>query len=906
VTETAVENKSESHIRSTGYWSAHTHSRFSATDALPSPAEIVEEAARLGYRGLALTDHGNIAGTIELYNACMAKGIKPFPGSEMYFVRDRQVARVARKGAEAKRYHLGMIAYTTQGYRNLIRISTDTHQNFYNKPLMDFSDLARYHELGWSEGVALTTGCFFGLVIQTLVSDGYEAAKQVVAAYASWFDTYVEIQNHCIHREDGPTEDEISEQLLRMAEELGLPVVVTQDSHYVRGGDRSDHETLKRLVSFGSGLDDVVFPGDGYHLVDDEWMRRHHSSQAYLRGIEGLDRLLSRHELRITEADSYHYRVPAVSSDPDAELRRRCFRALYTHGLLKDPYLDRLDEELKVVEASGMANYLLLVASVCDYMRDRRIHYQTRGSAAGSLAVWMLGISNIDPLKWGARFDRFLSKDRTKPPDIDLDVESLRRREVMDWINERYSVMQITTWGVLGMSKDETGKGSLKVKYFSKRRAYLKGVGQEVPKDNWDDIPEEDKRELYRLAKREAYSGYGVHACGLVLVNSAAELENMVPLQWVASSKTMVTQYDGPTIESIGLIKLDLLGSKTMSVLRIACDNIGIAPADLDKIPFNSPAVYRMIGKGDTDGFYQMEGWTTAGGCREVKPRRIGEIIDIMALYRPGVMMSGATASYVDRKFGREELPQRHPLIDSVTHNTRGILLYQDQIITILRDLGMDPDDLTRFLKAVKASNKNTAKAKTEIDYYMPIVERMCRERGMNDSDWHWLQNAFKAFAEYSFNVAHATVYGITAYRCAYLAIHYGVEFHAALLAVAAGTDKEEHYVRVTRKRGVKVRSPDLNGSGSVYRMDGKVIRKGFLSIDGIGPAMAPSLVAGQPYADWDDFVTKAITLKISGVKPFKKGKTCPEELVGAVRSLFEAGAFRDSLEIPFGRTESA
>lgn len=884
------------------FWSVHTHSKYSATDALPTPAAIVARAAELGYQGLGLTDHGNMAGSIELYTECQKAGIKPFPGSELYLVRDRSV----KKGPEAKRYHCCMVAYTTQGYRNLIKISTETHRNFHNKPLLDLADLARFHEMGWSEGIALTTGCFFGIVIQTLVQHGYDEAKNLVAAFASWFDTYVEIQKHDIdHGEGVPSEDELADRLLQMAEELGLPVILTQDSHYVASEDRPTHETLKRLVSWSDDLDDAVFPGDGFHLADDEWMRRHHGDEVFERGAAGLDLLLSRHTLRIAEADAYEYRVPSVSADPDRALRERCVRALYARGLLKDKYLDRLEEELGVIEASRMGNYMLLVASVCDWMTAQQIHFQTRGSAAGSLVCWMLGISNIDPLKWGARFDRFLSKDRTKPPDIDLDVESLRRMEVLAWISQRYSVQQICTWGTLGMTDDELGKGSLKVKYFSKRRKQLRQQGLVVPPDDWDDVSAEDKRQIFRLAAQGALSGYGVHACALVLINSRTELEDMVPMQWVASSKTMVTQYDGPTIESLGLIKLDLLGSKTMSVLRIACDNIGITPDALLEIPLNSPKVFSVISRGDTDGFYQMEGYTTAKGCRELKPHRIGEVIDVMALYRPGVMNSGATASYVRRKHKEEELPVRHEIIAKHTVKTRGILLYQDQIITILRDLGMNADDLTRFLKAVKASNKNTAKAKVEIDHYMPIVEQMCRDRGMGDADWDWMENAFRAFAEYSFNIAHATVYGITAYLCAYLSVFKPLEFHAALLAVAAGTTKEDHYLRVTRKRGVRVLPPDLNASKLVYAVDTrrKAIRKGLLSVDQVGMAMARDLVAGQPYVDWADFTTKSIGTKVTGVKDFRPGVTVEDDLKGTVKALHHANAFRDSLgPTPLGR----
>jgi DNA polymerase-3 subunit alpha len=881
------------------YFSLHTHSKYSSSDALPSVAEIVDRARQLGQVGLGLTDHGNMAGSIELYTECVKAGIKPFPGSEMYLVRDRSV----KKGPEAKRFHLCLVAYTTQGYRNLIKISTDSHRNFYYKPLIDLADLARYAELGWNEGVALTTGCYFGLLTQTLLKEGYDAALQVAAAYASWFDTFIEIQNHGISREEELSEAEVSRALLQIADDLGLPVVLTQDSHYVFESERGTHNTLKHLVAYGTDLDDVVFPGDPYHLVDDEWMRGHHSQEAYERGTLGLSLLLSKHDLRIPEADAYTYLVPPVSASPDLELRQRCVKRLADEKQLFPRYIKRLNEELAVIETSGMASYMLLVASVCDWMRSRGIYYQTRGSAAGSLVCWKLGISNIDPLRWGARFDRFLSKDRTKPPDIDLDVEHDRRREVMDYIDSRYSVAQICTWATLGMNEEDS-KGSLKIKYFAKRRAVNKAKGITVKGDDWKSVPPEDKAEIYQLAKKDAFSGYGVHACALVLAPHRSMLEEMVPMQWVASSKTLVTQYDGKTIESIGLIKLDLLGSKTMSVLRLACEFRGVSTDTLLDIPLDDSPVYTMLSRGDTDGCYQMEGGTTSAGCRQLQPGRIGEIIDAMALFRPGVMNSGSTDSYIARKFNREPVPLRHELIARHVNPTRGILLYQDQVISILRDLGMNPDDLTRFLKAVKASNKNTTKALAEINHYLPIIEQMCLKRGMTAEDWSWLQRAFSAFAEYGFNVAHATVYGLTAYRCAYLAYHHPVEFHAALLSVAAGTDKEPKYLRLARRRNVRVKSPDINGSGKSYRVDRNAIRRGFLSVEGIGRQIADALVRGQPYVDWEDFVTKSIGTRITGVKSFVPEQTLPGELIGSVKQLHEVGAFASIGDPPFGEEQ--
>lgn len=867
------------------FWSVHTHSRFSYNDALPRVEDIVARAQELGYRGLALTDHGNMAGSVKLYTACMKADIKPFPGSEMYLVRDRA-------DKKAKRYHVGLVAYTTQGYRNLVQISTRSYRQFHHKPLIDLADLADFHDSGLSEGIALTTGCFFGLVVQTMLDEGYEAAKQLVATFAAWFDTYVEIQNHCIdHGHDLLTEERIAFYLYRIAQELNLPVVIAQDSHYLKEEDRGLHDSLKRLVAFGPDPEDAVFPGDGFHLADDAWMAAHHERDILEAGLSGLQRLLDRWDMAIAEMDEYRYRVPALVADPEGELRARCTRELVKRGLAKPRYLDRLAEELEVVEAARMANYMLLVAKVTDHMYAVDMFFQCRGSAAGSLICWLLEITNVDPIKWKLRFDRFLTKDRSKPPDIDIDVESARRQELIGWLGENFSVVQIGTFGTYSMSGDDDGKGSLRVKYFST----LRKQGLE-PK--WENIPEEQRTELYDLSAMELCKGYGVHAAGIILCNSRTELESQVPLMYVASSKTFVSQYDMKDVEGIGLVKLDALGVKTMDVLRRTILNMGHSPKNgLDWIPLTDSKVFRMIGRGDTKGVFQLEGGTSARKVRDLHPTKIGDIIAAMALYRPGVMASGAMDAYLRRKHGEEKTPERHAIITSATRDTFGILLYQDQVIEVLRALGLGADDLNHFLKAVKASNKNVTAAAATMEHYSAIVQDLCRQHGMTDADVQWLWDALEAFAEYSFNRAHATVYGITAYRCAYLATHHSLEFHAALLAVAAGTDKEKEYAAAARSRGIRLLRADVKHSEYTYGVDpkGRGIRRGLLAVKGVGPSVAQAIVDARPYNTLEEFAQRVNPRIVTGVKDYLTEKDC-NNLSGKMEALYEYGAF-NSLE---------
>jgi DNA polymerase-3 subunit alpha len=860
-------------VPSSTYFSVHTHSRYSFNDALPSVAEVVAQASALHYPALAITDHGNMAASVQLYKACKKVGIKPMPGTELYLVRDRA-------DRKAKRYHAGLVAYTTTGYRNLVAISTLSHANFYHRPLLDLTDLARLAQDGKTEGLALTTGCYFGMVIQTLISDGYAAAKQLVATFSLWFDTYVEIQAHNIEHDVRLSERTICRLLHRIATELNLPVVITQDSHYVHEKEKEFHDTLKELVSWSDEPDNAKFPGDGFHMVDEAWMREHHEPKHFEAGIAGLALLLSKWDMAIEEMDEYHFKIPKIYPLPDVELAARCAQAL---GIAKQVYRDRLEEELAVIKAAGMADYMLMVADVCEHMREVKMFFQIRGSAAGSLVCYLLQIASHDPLTWKLRFDRFLTKDRTKPPDVDIDIEHDRRKELMEWIGARYAVVQICSWGTYSIDGD-TGKGSLRVKYLSRQR---KTTGTA----DWATATAEDKMLLYQLSSLSLVSGPGTHAAGLVVASSRADIEKYVPLQWIASSKTWVTQYDMKDVEEIGLVKLDVLGVKTLSVLRRTILNLGKDPGEgLGWIPFNDRATYSMIASADTDGIFQLEGYTSQRQVKRLHPTKIGDVIAAMALFRPGVMNSGAMESYVQRKNRTERLPVRHKIIADATNETFGILLYQDQVIEILRAMGMNPDDLNTFLKAVKASNKGVSRAKVVMEHYEPIVAQMCRKAGMNAGDVEWLWKALEAFAEYSFNRAHATVYGITAYHCAWLIKNHPLEFHAALLAVAAGTDKETHYQRVTRHRGIRLLKPDVNSSRATYSVDHSVgaIRRGLLSLDGIGPVVAREVEAFQPYRSIDEFCEKVNPVKVSGVYAYLEDKDLS---IGKLAVLYSAGA---------------
>lgn len=893
----------------TGYWSAHTHSRYSVNDAMPDVKAIVDKAASLGQGGIAITDHGNMAASVELYQAATKAGIAPFPGSELYFVPDLGQYKVdyANKNKKADRYHLGVMAYTTEGYENMVNLSTLSHRNFFHKPNTDFEMFASLAEEGRLSGLAVTTGCYYGYTAQLLIRRGEGAAKQWLATLSKWFpeSVYVEVQNHHIdHTEhDGWNDNVLADALMGIADEMGLPMVLTQDSHYVEPEDKEDHEALKALIAFGPDPDEAVFPGDGFHMVDDQWMFDHHGEKRFKRGIEGLQDLLGKNTLTIPVLDSYSYSVPDVVPDPQRRMEERVLNSLHHHfdGMGKkvpQRYLDEAAKEFEVIGAADMAGYMMLVAKVTDYMRENGIVYQTRGSAAGSIVCWMLGISNVDPIKWDLRFERFLSKDRTKPPDIDLDIAHDRREELVAWLDVHFVANQIGTWAkyTLDEEEDEMGerKGSLRVRYFSSERRKAEARGEDP---DAIEIPEEDMRMLSRLSDRNLYKGMGTNAAGIVLTSTKDEFERLVPMAYMprAGGKSgYVTQYGKDEVEALGLVKLDVLGSKTLTVLQKTMANLDMSIEALEEIEFNDAPSFSLIRSGNTEGIFQLEGGSSKWGCKKLRPNHIKDVIAAMALFRPAAMNSGGTDSYIMRKHREQEVPDLHPLLKDVLGPTYGVLVYQEQVIDILRSLGMDPDSLTAFLKAVKSSNGSVETAGATIRSYMAWVIEKCEEQGVSQQDLDFLVDAIMGFAEYGFNRAHATVYGITAYRCAYLATHHPAAFHAGLLSVAAGSKKEAGYLRATKKRGVSIRRAMVNVSGVDYTVDRKyvnVIRKSLLAIDGVGEKTAEVIADLQPFRGMDDMVKRVPARPVTGGKNWDG---TPESLNGVLGKLRDAGALEE------------
>lgn len=887
------------------FWSAHTHSRYSSKDALPSVEKVVARAAELGYPALGLTDHGNMAGAAQLYTAARKAGIKPLPGTEAYVAVSREVN--ARSTM-----HLGILATTAKGYRNLVGLTTQAHRQFHYKPVLDLADLAAAGEDGRLEGLVVMSGCHFGL-LPTLMREGDPtAARNLLLALDSWFDqAYVEIQHHRVNKE-GQDDDATARRLHSLAVSLSLPVLINQDSHYCLPEDRAAHDTMKALMSWSDDPDDALFPGDGYHMADECWMTDRYPADILNDGLAGLAHLAETADVVIPELDEFHLAVPDTGGDPDYELRMATAHghiAKRERGSIKASrdrdYVKRENDELDIVIGAGFSGYLLLTKAVCDHMREQGIPFRVRGSAGGSLLCWLLGITTLDSIAWGLPFDRFLSTDRTKPPDIDIDVPHTRRDEVIAWLDSHYHVSKICTWGQMGLEESDEGdqKGSLMVRWKMNARKTGQDPDLRLNPAAWD--------ALSAVASHKPYLGYGVHAAGL-LITPDEESAACIPLQYVASSKTMVTAYGKKDVERMGRVKLDLLGLKTLTAVHTALELIGVNEYE---IPFTDASTYAFIRSGNTTGLFQLEGGSSARGVRQLGPRKISDVIAAMALFRPATLKSGATDAYIARRHGDQKVPERHEIIMAETRDTYGVLLYQEQALNVLKALGMTVEEIEAARGAIKASNEGVGDAREVMSRIQERLVPLARGVGMTPHDIAWLNDAMAAYAGYGFNKAHATAYGILAYQTAWLRRHHKVAFWTGMLdAYADSTTKTWYGNRGQRRQvtqpeayrmaamadGVTMLGPHVNRSKVSWSAneDLTAIRAGLNSIKGVGQVAAGELTAKAPFDSLEDLALRVVPRRVPGVNALGQGHT-PMSCGGVIAALSHAGALKGLAEVP-------
>jgi DNA polymerase-3 subunit alpha len=873
------------------FWSLHTHSKYSANDAMPSISDMVDRAVDLRYPALSLTDHGTPSGGVQLYKACRKAGIEPLIGEEFYITPDREQKLQAN-------YHITITSMSETGYRNLVHLHNLAQSNFFYKPRIDLADIASLAEQGRLQGLVASTGCYFGLVMQTLEKRGPRATRRLLEALAGWFPRlYVELHDHEVKHDDGTMDADFVDELVSIADAAGLPYIIAQDSHYLTPEQQPLHNALKALVSWSDDPSEAQFPGGPYSMVDRDFLANLYTPTVLDRAIDNLTDLAERSHLRLPELEHFQMRVPdvTITGDANGELEARVAKHLEERGGT-DADWQRQADELLVVLPSGYAGYLLLVADVCDMMRAAKIWYQVRGSASGSQIVYDLGITQLDPIVQGLRMDRFMSNDRMKPPDIDIDVEHERRDEVIAYLSSRFTVRQIGSHMKYSITadpddEDET-KGSLMVRYFTSSRKRNSTITE------WGQIPRKDQAMLRALGDMKLISQPGTHAAGYI-VSPDERAAQQLPLTWMAKQKRYVTAYAMKDVETLGFVKLDLLGLRTMTAIRITCEALGWSQTDFEAIPMNDKQVFAAISKGKTDGVFQLDGKAMKYGCMDLKPKTIGDIIAAQALFRPAAREAKATDQYIARRRGQQEVPVRHTDIQAETHDTYGVLLYQEQVIGVLRRMGMGPDELTAMLSAVKASNEHSAGAAVALEQAKPRIRELAQARGWGEDDIDWLLSALVAYGEYSFNKAHAAAYGITAYRCAWLSVHHPVEFWLGMTTAYANHWREKLWVRCARQAGVLVLGAHVNDSGVTWKMitrntmrnpHGKALRRGLVSVPGIGVETSKELAKHQPYESLNDLAMKVIPRKVTGSRNLALG-LAPADCSGAIAALAEYGA---------------
>lgn len=879
------------------YFPVHAHSHYSVMDGMGKVGDMVAKVAAMGQPAFTLSDHGTLAGTVQAYKACAKAGIKFFPACEFYVVQD-----VHDPDTKETRYHLGIMALDFEGYQALVSLQTLSYRedHFHRKPLIDLSDLAYLYDEGLTEHLALTTGCYSGLVIdQWKGNDPASRAKSMIQTLHAWFPhTFVELQNHGIVWDNGVDDLDIGEALYDIAVELDLPVVIGSDSHYIEPGQQSAHDLMKDICYFGDG-EDNHFSGGPYHL---------HSAQEALalfpkkwraRIEAGHKQLLDLHNVTIPALDKFEFRAPTlVAKDPDKVLWDETVKGLEARGKNTLPYLGRAKDELAVIKAMGMENYHLLVKThVTDWCRDNGIIVNLRGSGNGSVINYALGISEVDPLIWGTDFDRYLSLDRMKAPDLDIDVDFRGRQRLIANLRAVFpTTVQIANYAQIGMSVDpETGeeKGSVMVQYHAAMgKLHSNYSGQVYP---------EHRKALEELATTPVYKSMGTHAAGFVLPGDGLPINKYLPLGRIISSNTTVTQYSKDDVEALGYVKLDVLGLRALQTLNGTLNLIGKQANDWDWIPLDDPKACALLRSGYTSGIFQYEGYSSLKGGKEMGIRSTHDVILGLALYRPALMNGGQKDLFLhNRKAKKADRILMHPIFDSIVKDTQGVPIFQEQIMHMLKALGMQFAEYNELMTAIKASNGFIAGAAETFKRLRPLFYDLCEDRGLDADEADFAWNTVIGFTEYGFNRAHATSYGLMSYRAAYLKAHYPLEYMASLLEVWGGEKKEPIYVKEAKRLGLTVVRPCVNESEVSWSIDRgrpNALRKGLVSIPGIGEAVAEAIVQYRPkggYTSIEHFIETTPNRPVTGGAKWSKG-----ELAGVCRTLMEAGAFRNIYTAP-------
>ncbi len=919
----------------------HTHTEYSMLDGAARIAELVGAAVADGQPALAITDHGNMYGVLDFYKECRERSITPIIGTEAYMAAQSRQERPVRRGriddtgGEGERgeklyYHLTVLAETTQGYRNLIKLSSAAYlEGYYYKPRVDWELLERYHD-----GLIVTTGCLGGVVAQALLADDFDAAMQLTGRLQDTFgkeNLFVELQDHGLE-----AQRRTNPGLIRIARALGAPLIATNDSHYSRREDAVAHDALL-CVQTGATIHDpkrFKFEGQEHYLKSAEEMR-----QLFAEVPDACDNTLwiaerAKVELELGKPALPQFPVPEAFRRDTYEESAAGYLAHLTYegaaaryGTPVPPEVaERIDFELRVIAEMGFSAYFLVVWDIIRYAREAGIRVGPgRGSAAGCCVAYCLHIVDLDPIRYDLLFERFLNPGRKQMPDIDMDFDERRRGEMIRYVAERYGadhVAQIVTFStikaraavrdgarVLGLPYalgDRIAKAMppLVMGRDTPLRACLERV--EGHEDGY--MAAADLREMYEgdpdaklvIDVARGLEGLrrqdGIHAAAVVITHEP--LTEYLPVQRKPEpgadpgEAPIVTQYEMHGVEELGLLKMDFLGLRNLSVIEMALDLIeqttGFRP-DIDAVALDDEATYEMLRRGDSIGVFQLEGTAMRSTLRSLAPTSFDDVAALVALYRPGPMAANMHRDYPDLKNGRKPVTYLHPEMEAILGDTYGLMLYQESVMRVAQSFsGYSVEEADNLRRA--CGKKNRVLIAAERKKFIAG----CVHQGYDEALGTQLFDIIEPFADYAFNKSHAYGYGLVAYQTAWLKANHPVEYLAALLSSVKGDkDKTAVYLAECRTLGIEVRVPDVNASSSNFTPirasgdAGGVIIFGLSAVRNVGEAIVEHIVAareaGGPFTDFYDFCRRVDSSALN-----KR----------AVESLAKAGAF-DSLGHP-------
>jgi DNA polymerase-3 subunit alpha len=875
----------------------HLHTEYSLLDGACRVDKLIEKAHELQFPAMAITDHGAMYGAVDFYKAAREKGIKPIIGCEVYVAPGSRLERKTGStgGGRDVYHHLGLLAKDETGYKNLIKLTTAAHlEGYYYKPRIDKEILAKYHE-----GLIALSGCLAGEIPDLIAKDQLDKARATV----DWFkqtlgaeNFYLELQNHGIAEQA-----KVNRHLIQWAKEFGLKSVATNDVHYIEKSHSHAHDCL-------------ICIGTQTQLADTKRMR-YEPEQFYLRSAEEMKARFAdtpeaiQNTLEVAEKCNLEIQFGGnkypVFNPPEHFTREGCLRRQVAEGLFRrytihakaegkefvvtgidDPkrlptfkpvegenfsfgnpevaaavkaVIDRLQLELKVIEKTGFISYFLIVADFIRHGREKGISCVARGSAAGSIVTYLLEIANVDPIRYGLLFERFLNPERVNPPDIDIDFADDRRADVIEYVREKYgrdAVAQIITFGTMGAKSVVRDVGRVMGLSYGEGDRLAKLIPAELKMDltkALKQVPElkeayenEDvTRELIdtALILEDLTRNASVHAAGVVI--GPEPLVNLLPLK-LDDSGTLVTQYAMGPVGELGLLKMDFLGLKTLTVIRNTCEMVRRTEGveiEIDRLPLDDKKTYDLLNRAETLGVFQLESGGMRDLCRKFQISSIEHITALVALYRPGPM--DLIPDFIKRRHGEVKIEYEHPLLEPITRETYGILIYQEQVMQatqVLAGFTLGAADVLRRAMGKKDVEKMQKQREK-------FIKGCAATNKISAGKANDIFDLLQKFAGYGFNKSHAAAYAVVAYQTAYLKANHPVEFFCAMMTNdMADTDKLAQYIAEARSFGIEVLGPDVNESQMYFApaTGGHGIRFGLAAIKGVGEAAVEAILKAR------------------------------------------------------------